>query len=161
MSNSKNPAVYVTRACESCGQEFRCEHWKPKRFCNKRCSDNMSWRKRHGVSLTQEYAVWKHMRNRCNNPNCRDYRLYGARGITIDPRWDVYENFREDMGARPSSDHSLDRIDNSKGYGPDNCKWSTRSEQAKNRRPWNHWKYRDDATCVNRPKHPSTDQGSK
>lgn len=121
----------VTHICENCGKEFQtCPSYRG-RYCGKECAGSMN--RRHGVSLTQEYAVWKHMRNRCNNPKCRDYPRYGGRGIKVDPRWDVYENFREDMGPRPSRKHSIERIDNDRGYGPDNCKWATKLEQSRNR----------------------------
>lgn len=81
-----------------------------------------------------EYKAWLHMRERCRNPNHRIYKHYGGRGITIDPRWDSFDNFLQDIGPRPSSDHSLDRIDNDLGYSPNNCRWATKSEQNKNRR---------------------------
>lgn len=86
----------------------------------------------HGLSKTPEYKVWKKMRERCVNPNCKDYRLYGGRGITICAPWmESFENFLADMGKRPPGT-SLDRIDGNKGYGPENCRWATSLQQANN-----------------------------
>jgi hypothetical protein len=74
------------------------------------------------------------MRSRCLLETDREYPNYGGRGIRIDPRWDDSAAFLEDMGPRPSPRHSLDRIDNDKGYGPDNCRWATPAQQSQNRR---------------------------
>lgn len=74
------------------------------------------------------------MRQRCNNPNHPGYQDYGGRGITVDPRWDSFAQFLEDVGPRPTSMHSLDRNDNMKGYSPENCYWVTRDAQMRNRR---------------------------
>ncbi len=87
---------------------------------------------------TPEYQSWICMKTRCLNPNSAAYRIYGARGIGIDPSWMDFAIFLRDMGKRPSLDYSLERIDNSKGYGPTNCKWATRMEQGANRRT-NHF----------------------
>jgi len=80
-----------------------------------------------------EHYIWRTMIARCNNPKAKHYRLYGGRGITVCRRWLVYKNFLYDIGHRPSSGHSLDRIDNNKGYKPSNCRWATRSQQQKNK----------------------------
>jgi len=82
---------------------------------------------------TPEHYVWRTMVARCTRPSCRAYKYYGARGIGVDPAWMDYSNFLADMGPRPSGDHSLDRIDVNAGYGPENCRWATRSEQQKNK----------------------------
>ena len=73
------------------------------------------------------------MKQRCDNPDNGSYQNYGGRGITYDPRWKSYENFKLDMGRRPEG-LTLDRIDNSKGYYKDNCRWATSEEQNNNRR---------------------------
>ena len=89
---------------------------------------------RKGRAFSLEYESWTCMKTRCLNPNCAAYRIYGGRGIGIVPAWMDFKNFLKDMGSRPSKAHSLERIDNFKGYGPDNCKWATRKEQGANRR---------------------------
>lgn len=86
----------------------------------------------HGQSCTGAYSSWQAMRQRCLNKRSPLYAEYGAKGICIDPRWSTYENFHEDMGDRPKGT-SIDRVDNKKGYGPDNCRWATKSEQMQNR----------------------------
>lgn len=93
-----------------------------------------AYRGRH----SRAYVSWTKMKIRCNNPNQTYYDYYGGRGITYDPRWETFEPFLEDMGERPDG-YSLDRIDNDGNYTKANCKWSTPSEQAYNRRPWK-WK---------------------
>lgn len=81
-----------------------------------------------------EYTTWRSMNNRCRYPSDGGYARYGGRGITVCDRWRKFQNFFDDMGPRPLGT-SIDRIDNAKGYTPDNCRWSTWQEQMANRRP--------------------------
>jgi hypothetical protein len=80
-----------------------------------------------------EYRAWTDMKTRCFNPNFKDFRLYGGRGITVCDRWrQSFVAFYSDMGSKPSPDHSLDRIKTDGNYEPENCRWATAKEQARN-----------------------------
>jgi hypothetical protein len=91
---------------------------------------------RHGYTKggrhSPEHATWTNMLQRCR-PESADRAMYFDRGIRVCDRWLTFDNFIADMGPRPVGG-SLDRRDNAKGYSPDNCRWATASEQARNRR---------------------------
>jgi len=96
-------------------------------------------RTRHGEApaggSSAEYRVWQGMLTRCRNPRRQNYPHYGGRGITVCAEWSTsYAAFLQDVGRRPTAHHSLDRIDNTRGYEPGNVRWATAKEQAHNTR---------------------------
>jgi hypothetical protein len=85
-----------------------------------------------GRQATKTYHVWAAMIQRCTNSKSRDWKLYGAIGISVCDEWRDFSNFLRDMGEKPYG-LSLDRIDNDGHYTPGNCRWATATEQARNR----------------------------
>jgi hypothetical protein len=129
-----NTADVARRKTQSCG----CLLKKIATFNLPKREDLIKHGHAGATNKSKEYATWSRIRHRCNNPTAIFYEYYGGRGITVCERWNNKEtgflDFLADMGNPPSADHSLDRMDNSKGYSPDNCRWVTMKEQNRNKR---------------------------
>lgn len=145
-------ARYWLCLCD-CGKkkEIRNDHLRNKKIRSCGCLAKEITRKRsvtHGMSNTRTYMAWTNMKTRCNNPSKHDIKNYGNRGIIVCKRWlNSFENFFSDMGEPPEG-KSIERIDNNKGYSPENCKWATRKEQMRNTRYNRMVSYRGQTRCV-------------
>lgn len=144
--------LYVTKirgrnkrlVCEcSCGNVISTQFWNVIRGQSKSCGCQRGnyiseGKTRHGQAAehgrTSEYNTWARIWDRCTNENNKKFMDYGGRGITVCDRWIVFEDFFADMGKKPTPKHSIERLDNSSGYGPGNCAWATNKAQSRNRR---------------------------
>lgn len=138
--------------CKYCGKELKRRPGeqsyasKQRVFCNSSCSSRHNIQTKplpliikHGHGRvgkeTGTWWSWKDMVKRCTNPNRREWKYYGGRGISVCERWRTFENFLADMGQRLEG-QTLDRYPNRDGnYEPGNCRWATRKEQRLNQRP--------------------------
>ncbi len=124
----------------TCGSKKIVTGFKLKNGGLKSCGcykKEMAGRQRitHGLTNCSEHISWMKLKERCLNPKSPAFKNYGGRGIKVCSRWlHSFSNFFEDMGKKPTSRHSIDRINNDGDYEPLNCKWSTSKEQANNRR---------------------------
>jgi hypothetical protein len=124
----------------SCGNEVAVLSGNLKKGNSKSCgckSSRKTLRERmliHGKSKTKTYNSWRAMKDRCYCVSHKEYKRYGAVGITVCDRWkNSFENFFNDMNERPAN-HSLDRINPYGNYEPENCRWATHKEQANNKK---------------------------
>lgn len=102
-------------------------------FMKERSREEIVKRSRtHGKRHTPEYSVWCGMKRRCENPNEKTYPRYGGRGVEV--RFQSFEEFLQEVGPRPTPDHTIDRKDAGGHYEPGNVRWATWTEQARNKR---------------------------
>lgn len=120
--------------CNGCGTVHFVSGYALRKRKSKSCFKCFQLsRINHGFKNTSTYRTWTNMRQRCNNPKQTGYSEYGGRGIKVCDRWNIFENFIEDMGLRPPG-RTLDRINVNDDYTKDNCRWATREMQSNNKR---------------------------
>lgn len=119
-----------------CGKETYCTKTQLKHNRKKSCGCLRSLGNvKHGNCYHPLYSTWSSMKNRCYNTNEKRYSDYGGRGIVVCDRWkESFNNFLEDMGEKPTPQHSLDRIDADGNYEPKNCRWADDFIQTQNTR---------------------------
>lgn len=97
----------------------------------------------YGGDATPTYRTWRAMKHRSRaGDEYSRYKDYKGRGIDLAPEWFDFATFLADMGEKPSPNHSIERVDNSKGYGPGNCVWADARTQANNRRSNKRFEFR-------------------
>lgn len=121
--------------CE-CGNEKIIMNGNLKNGKTKSCGclnrEKLSLRAKHKMHGTQEYTAWNNMWTRCTNIKSDRYKNYGGRGITVCKEWEIFTNFINDIGMKPSINHSIGRIDNNGNYCKNNCRWETPLQQKTN-----------------------------
>ena len=145
VSPNKSKDHHIKWVCRcSCGDvsEYIATRVRYNRVSNcKKCSAKVAGEKlkTHGMRGTKTYLSWSSMKDRCLNEKSKDYKRYGGAGITLCQEWATsFEKFYLDMGEKPAG-CSIDRIDNTKGYFKENCRWATSSEQQRNKRDSYIW----------------------
>lgn len=140
----KHKRAYLICLCD-CGNtiETRKDHVRSGYTKSCGCWRQGAYKSReHGMSYTRFYKIWQGIKARCQNENDTNYHNYGGRGIRVCERWQIFENFRDDMyesylkhsEMHGESNTTIDRIDNDGNYEPSNCRWTDWSRQMFNQR---------------------------
>jgi hypothetical protein len=133
--------------CIKVGHEIRCAHVKT-------CGCGTGYRHprtTHGMTNSPEFCIWQGIINRCENKNVESYVRYGAQGVSVHPPWrNDFMAFYSHVGPRPSPHHSIDRINNDRGYEPGNVRWADPETQANNRRNTRWLVYRGERMALSR-----------
>ena len=140
VSESKSKDGHIKWLCKcSCGDvsEYIATRIRNNRVNQcKKCASKVSAEKikTHGMRNSKEYSTWSAMKARCIHVESKDFYRYGGKGILICSEWaNSFEAFFEHIGLAPSAQHSIDRIDNLKGYEPNNVRWATKTQQQRNK----------------------------
>lgn len=129
-SHDKTKKEFIVE-CLSCGDIKNVDSYKFTHNKIGKCKCKLH----HKKSKTKLYNRWKSMKNRCNNPNSKNYHHYGGRGIKVCDEWEKsFENFYNYKGEPPTNKHQLDRIDNDGNYETSNCRWVLPLQNVNNQR---------------------------
>lgn len=152
LRNGKRSACWLCQCVCGITKEVRANNLVSGRTQSCGCVKAEKTRKRnttHGGCHTPEYTIWCAMIQRCSYHKNESFKNYGARGIHICEAWrSSFAAFLTDMGKRPSHQHSIERLDNEKGYSPDNCIWATAETQQRNKRTNHLVTYNGETLCL-------------